>query len=395
MSVRIEIGDIKNAMWRYLINRERKNIDLKQEPIRVLQILGIVAGGGVEAVIMNYYEHIDRKKVQFDFVIHDNSPVDITEKVKAMGGKVYKVTPYTKNVFSFIYDIYKIIKKNKYQIIHSNMNTLSTFSLFAAWLAGTKVRILHNHSTSVPSETKRNVMKVILRPFAKVFANRYFACSRLAAEWMYGKECLNTGKVTIINNAIDLKKYAFSEEKRQAIRKELGIDSQFVIGHVGRFMYQKNHEFLINVFAEVSKKNPNIMLVLVGEGPLRISIENKVENLHLTSKVRFLGLRSDVQDLYNIMDLLVLPSYYEGLPVVGVEAQANGLAMLVSNNVTSELNLTNNIHYKSLNDRCSLWAVDVINILENCRRINTLQAMTTGGFNIYKEVKKLETLYFE
>lgn len=368
-----------------------------KEPIRVLQILGIVAGGGVEAVIMNYYEHIDRSKIQFDFIVHSNSPVDITERVESMGGQVYKVTPYTENICIFMYDIYKIIRKNKYQIIHSNMNTLSVFPLFAAWLAGAKIRILHNHSTSVPSETKRNIMKIILRPIAKLFANRYFACSRLAAEWMYGKDCMSSRCVTIINNAVDLKKYVFDEEKRIKIRNKLGIENQLVIGHVGRFMYQKNHEFLIDMFSEVIKSNHNIRLLLVGEGPLYKTIKKKVKDLCLEDKTIFLGLRSDVQDLYNAMDLFVLPSYYEGLPVVGVEAQANGLPILVSTNITNELKLTNVIKYKSLSDGAWSWAEYIVKFLnnKNIKRSNTFNIMTESGFNIDKEAEKLEKLYFE
>lgn len=240
-----------------------------KEPIRVLQIIGIVAGGGVEAVIMNYYEHIDRTKVQFDFIVHNDNKIDITQKVEAMGGKVYKVTPYYKNPIAFMWDIYKVIKRHHYRIVHSNMNTLSAFSLFAAWAAGAPVRILHNHSTSSPGETKRNIMKFMLRPFARLFANHYLACSRLAGEWMYGRKMMDSGKVTIVNNAIDLKKYAFNPQKRNLLRKELGLADEFVIGHVGRFMFQKNHEFLIDVFAEAYKKNPHMALLLVGDGPLR------------------------------------------------------------------------------------------------------------------------------
>jgi glycosyltransferase EpsF len=367
---------------------------LTTAPIRVLQILGIVAGGGVEAVIMNYYEHIDRNKVQFDFVVHNDSPVNIEDKVEAMGGKVYTVTPYTKNIFMFMHDIYIIVKHNHYSIVHSNMNTLSVFSLFAAWLAGAKIRILHNHSTSVPSETKRNVMKVILRPFAKLFANRYFACSRLAATWMYGKSCMESGNVTIINNAIDLRKYAFDEKKRKSLRDQLGItEGTFVIGHVGRFMYQKNHEFLIDVFAEAVKQEPNMRLLLIGEGPLKKNMEDKVDSLHIKDKVLFLGLRSDVQNLYNAMDLFVLPSYYEGLPVVGVETQANGLPLLVSTNVTDELYLTDTIEYRSLKEDKRSWVSCILKYKEKRVRKNTFEDMTVKGFNIEYESQKLEKMY--
>lgn len=334
---------------------------MKSKPIRVLQILGIVAGGGVEAVIMNYYEHIDRSQVQFDFVVHNDSPVDITEKVEAMGGKVYKVTPYTKNVFAFMYDVYKIIKKNHYTIVHSNMNTLSVFSLFPAWMAGVPVRILHNHSTSVPSETKRNIMKMILRPFAKLFANKYFACSQLAAEWMYGKSSAESGKVTIIHNAIDLKKYAFDQDKRDRIRKELGIENKFVIGHVGRFMYQKNHEFLIDVFYELLKFRKDAVLLMIGDGPLHNNIRDKINELGVADYVVDLGIRDDVNELYNVMDVFCFPTRYEGLGMVVVEAEANDLPSLVSESVPNEaVVLPNLVKYfpLTLKTACD-WAMEL------------------------------------
>lgn len=365
-----------------------------KEPIRVLQIIGIVAGGGVEAVIMNYYEHIDRTKVQFDFIVHNDNEIDITQKVKAMGGKVYKVTPYYKNPIAFMWDIYKVIKRHHYRIVHSNMNTLSAFSLFAAWAAGAPVRILHNHSTSSPGETKRNIMKFMLRPFARLFANHYLACSRLAGEWMYGRKMMDSGKVTIVNNAIDLKKYAFNPQKRNLLRKELGLADEFVIGHVGRFMFQKNHEFLIDVFAEAYKKNPHMALLLVGDGPLRPAMEEKVRKLGLTDHVKFLGLRNNVQDFYHVMDILVLPSHYEGLPVVGVEAQANGLPCLFSTKVTKETRLTHSAQFLDLEAGASMWAEEIISI--KCERNKKAgDELRQAGFEIYKEAEKLVKFYIE
>lgn len=366
-----------------------------KEPIRVLQIIGIVAGGGVEAVIMNYYEHIDRTKVQFDFVVHNDNKIDITPKVEAMGGRVYKVTPYYKNPIAFMHDIYKVIRDHHYRIVHSNMNTLSAFSLFAAWAAGAPVRILHNHSTSSPGETKRNIMKFILRPFARLFANHYLACSRLAGEWMYGRKMMDSGKVTIVNNAIDLKKYAFNPQKRKILRKELGLTDEFVIGHVGRFMFQKNHEFLIDVFAEAYKQNSNMVLLLVGDGPLRPAMEEKVRKLGLTGYVKFLGLRNNVQDFYNVMDLFVLPSHYEGLPVVGVEAQANGLPLLASANVTKEMKMTRIVIYKKLSDGIKTWAKCIeyeSKCIQNMHE-NTYKDMQLAGFDISKEAQNLNNFY--
>lgn len=365
-----------------------------KEPIRVLQIIGIVAGGGVEAVIMNYYEHIDRTKVQFDFIVHNDNKIDITQKVEAMGGKVYKVTPYYKNPIAFMWDIYKVIKRHHYRIVHSNMNTLSAFSLFAAWAAGAPVRILHNHSTSSPGETKRNIMKFMLRPFARLFANHYLACSRLAGEWMYGRKMMDSGKVTIVNNAIDLKKYAFNPQKRNLLRKELGLADEFVIGHVGRFMFQKNHEFLIDVFAEAYKKDPHMALLLVGDGPLRPAMEEKVRKLGLTDHVKFLGLRNNVQDFYHVMDILVLPSHYEGLPVVGVEAQANGLPCLFSTKVTKETRLTHSAQFLDLEAGASMWAEEIISI--KCERNKKAgDELRQAGFEIYKEAEKLVKFYIE
>lgn len=365
-----------------------------KEPIRVLQIIGIVAGGGVEAVIMNYYEHIDRTKVQFDFIVHNDNKIDITPKVEALGGRVYKVTPYYKNPIAFMWDIYKVIKRHHYRIVHSNMNTLSAFSLFAAWAAGAPVRILHNHSTSSPGETKRNIMKFMLRPFARLFATHYFACSRLAGEWMYGRKMVDSGKVKIVNNALDLKKYAFNSRKREMLRKELGFTDEFVIGHVGRFMFQKNHEFLIDVFVKAYKKNPHMVLLLIGDGPLRSAMEEKVKKLGLTDHVNFLGLRNDVQNLYNVMDIFVLPSHYEGLPVVGVEAQANGLPCLFSTKVTKETHLTHSAQFLDLEAGVSTWAEEIISI--KCERNKKAgDELRQAGFEINKEAEKLAKFYIE
>lgn len=369
-----------------------------KEPIRVLQIIGIVAGGGVESVIMNYYENVDRSKVQFDFIVHDDNKIDITQKVEAMGGKVYKVTPYYKNPIAFTYEIYKVIKKFHYRIVHSNMNTLSAFSLFAAWAAGVPIRILHNHSTSSPGETKRNIMKFILRPLARLFANHYLACSRFAGDWMYGQKMMDSGKVTVINNAIDLKKYAFNLQKRKVLRKKLGVADEFVVGHVGRFMYQKNHDFLIDIFAEAHRKIPQMVLLLIGDGPLREGIEEKVRGLNLIENVRFLGVRDDVQDLYNAMDLFILPSHYEGLGMVGVEAQANGLNVLASTAVPDEMKFTNLVQFEDLKNDTSKWSDRIIQIYYNyhmTRNNRGAPIFNQSKFDISVQAKKLVNYYIQ
>ncbi|WP_304153470.1 glycosyltransferase family 1 protein [Megamonas hypermegale] len=364
-----------------------------KQPIRVLQIIGFVCGGGVEAVIMNYYRNIDRNKIQFDFVIDGYEKTSLDNEISSLGGKVYKVEPYTKNPFKNIYQIYRIVKDNNYQIVHSNMNTLSIFSLFAAWLAGAKVRILHNHSTAVKSEKLRSAMKYILRPFAPIFANEYLACSKHAGEWMYGKKKMEEGKVKVLNNAINVDDFAYNPNLREKLRHDLNIDKDtLVIGHVGRFMYQKNHDFLIDIFKEIHKQKNNSLLLLIGDGSLRATIEAKVQNYGLKDCVKFLGLRKDVKDLYNVMDVFVLPSWYEGLPVVSVEAQANGLSCFVSDKVSKECNLSSSMHFISLDENAEVWSKAILG--SNIRRNkNAKQELIANNFEIKNEVKKLIVFY--
>ena len=364
-------------------------------PIRVLQIIGNVCGGGVESVILNYYRNIDRTKIQFDFVVDGQGLENFDLEVKKMGGKIYHITPYQKNIFKYMYQIFTIVKNNKYLIVHSNMNTLSFFSLMPAFLAGAKIRILHNHSTAVKSEILRSFLKYILRPFAPVFANRFLACSRVAGEWMYGKKKMRNNEIKILNNAIDLNRYAFNPEMRTKYRKELGINSDtFVIGHVGRFMYQKNHDFIIDVFNELLKKKPNSKLLLIGDGPLQNKIKNKVNTLNLNQNVIFLGLRSDVSLLYSLMDVFVLPSWYEGLPVVSVEAQANGLPCVFSTNVTMESKLTPYVDFIDLNDSNDVWCDKIISY-ENIRNNNALPELRDAGFDISNMSLKVGNWYQE
>ena len=232
----------------------------------------------------------------------------------------------------------QLFREKKYRIVHSNINTLSVFPLYAAKKAGVPVRIAHSHSTSNPREWKKNLMKNALRPFSKVWATDYFACSELAGRYLFGDKTFDKGEVKIIRNAIDVEKFKFDPEARKKLRKEIGIkDDDFVVGHIGRFVEQKNHRFLIDIFAEVKKEKKNAKLVLVGQGPLREEIEEKVKNLGLEKDVFFLGQRSDTNKLYSVFDVFCLPSLYEGLPVVGVEAQANGVPCVFSDKITKEI----------------------------------------------------------
>ena len=334
------------------------------EPVRVAQVMGKMVNGGVDAVIMNYYRHIDRNKIQFDFIIDSDSKYVPKEEIEKLGGRIFVVPPYQK-LHKYIPALIKLFKENKYLIVHSNINTLSVFPLFAAWIARVPNRIAHNHATAAKGEFKRNIMKYSLRPFSKVFATHYVACSKYAGEWLFGKKAMRDGKVTIFNNAIDIDKFKFDPVIRKEVRQELGVEGKFVIGHVGRFCYAKNHEFLIDIFEKVLKKRPDAVLMLVGDGPDREKIEEKVKKLD--GGVILLGNRNDAYRLYQAMDVFVLPSRIEGFPVVGVEAQVNGLTVLFSDQVPKEAQLTDNVRFIPLKSDTEYWAYAIIES-NTCRK---------------------------
>ena len=269
--------------------------------------------GGVESVVMNYYRNIDRDKIQFHFLCDEDSTDIPYDEIEKLGGKVIVIPPYQK-LFKYQKELYKIFKENNYKIVHSHINALSVFPLRIAKKAGVPIRIAHSHSTSNKKEWKKNILKMILRPFSKLYANNYFACTEYAGKWLFGKKVVERKELNVINNAIDLKKFEFNENTREDLRKELGIkEDVLVIGHVGRFMKQKNHEFLIDVFEKAIKQDDNIYLILVGQGPLEDKIKEMAKEKGIENKILFLGQRNDVNKLYQAMDIFVLPSLYEGL----------------------------------------------------------------------------------
>ena len=322
------------------------NKKASDQPIIVAQIMGKWVGGGVESVIMNYYRHLDHSKIQFDFICDEDSTRIPYDEIKKLGGRVFLVPRY-QNLSKYLKVLEKLFKENKYRIVHSNINTLSVFPLYAAKKAGVPVRISHSHSTSNHREWKRNLIKNILRPFSKKYATDYFACSELAGRYLFGNKAFDNGEVKIIHNAIDIDKFKFDEKARKKLRKELDIeDSTVVVGHVGRFVKQKNHTFLIDVFNEYHRKNPDSKLLLIGSGPLEDRIKNKVDKLELSESVLFLGQRDNTNKLYSVMDVFCLPSLYEGLGLVLIEAQFNGLKCVVNLNIPAEVKIGDNLFFE-------------------------------------------------
>ena len=250
---------------------------MENEPIRVAQVIGKWLGGGVESVVMNYYRHIDRSKIQFDFICDNDSTNIPYDEIEKLGGRVILVSPYQK-VFKYQKELKRIFKENKYKIVHSHINTLSVFPLYAAKCAKVPVRIAHSHSTTNKKEWKKNLLKQVLRPFSKVYATNYMCCSELAGRWLFGNKEYDKGNVYLLNNAIDLDKFKYDEKIRKKKRKELNInDSTLVIGHIGRFVTVKNHSFLIDVFNDLHKQNNNSILLLAGQGSLMNEMKKKVK----------------------------------------------------------------------------------------------------------------------
>ena len=365
------------------------------EPIRIAQIIGKWVGGGVEAVVMNYYRNIDRSKIQFDFICDNDSTNIPYEEIESLGGRVILIPPYQK-LISYQKDLRKILKENNYKIVHSHINTLSVFPLYAAKKVGIPIRIAHSHSTTNKREWKKNLLKQLLRPFSKKYATHYFCCSELAGRWLFGNKEYDKGNVYLLNNAIDIDKFKYNEKIRKEVRTELGIkDDTLVIGHIGRFVEQKNHDFLIDIFKEVHDKNKNSILLLAGQGPLMEKIKNKVKNLNIEDSVIFLGQRSDANRLYQAFDIFLLPSLYEGLPVVGVEAQASGLLCILSSEMTKETKVLNSTKFISLDNSSNEWANILLYSYKNYIRKDTTNEISNNGFNIKEEAMKLENEYIK
>lgn len=336
----------------------------QEKPLRIALVLNRMDSGGIEATVMNYYRHIDRSKVQFDFYFTEGSSFPQREELEAMGAGIYPIPSYFK-VLQYHKALISAFKNRKYQIVHVHMSTMSVFPLIAAWIAGVPCRVCHAHSTAHWGEGFRTMLKYILRPFCKWFATDLFACGERAGRWMYGDRLFEKGAVRVIKNAIENERFVFDAEARVALRKEFNIsDDSFVVGHVGRFVYPKNHLFLLEIFAEVLKRKPTAQLMLVGEGELEQNIREKAKELGIMDSIIFTGVRRDVAKMYSAMDAFCQPSLYEGMSLVGWEAQSNGLACLLSNRITTEAVLSKDAIQLPLTD-ASAWAERLIELKRN------------------------------
>lgn len=294
-----------------------------KRPIRILHVLGRLDRGGAETMVMNLYRNIDRTRVQFDFIIHTNDECDYDEEILSLGGIIYHIPQFNgKNFLQFKKAWHSFFKTHpEYKIIHGHVRSTASIYLWIAKKYGL-ITIAHSHNTSSGVGFSAFIKNTLQYPL-RYIADYLFACSKSAGQWLFGKKVLKKNNFIILKNAIDSQKYIYDPNIRIKVRKELQIADKFVIGHIGRFNIQKNHDLLINIFNTVHNRNKNSILLIVGDGELRSSIQKKVENLGLMDSVIFLGVRSDIPELIQAMDFFLFPSLFEGLGIVAIEAQVS------------------------------------------------------------------------
>lgn len=355
--------------------------------IRVLQVVTHMNRGGLETMLMNYYRHINRGKVQFDFLTHRKYDGDYGDEIKKMGGKIYHIPVL--NPFSILYkkalnDFFN--KHQEYRVIHVHQDCMSSVILKVAKQHGIPIRIAHSHCASQDKNIKYPI-KIYYQKLIPKYATDLMACGKEAGKWMFGKE-----EYSILNNAIDASMYKYDSKKREEQRKKWRVmKGELLIGHVGRFSPQKNHTFLIDVFESLQKKIP-AKLMLVGEGALEAEIKKKVKDLNISDKVIFTGLRTDVADLLQAMDVFVFPSNYEGLPVTIVEAQASGLPCLISDKVSIECKKTDLVKPIRLDEKVEIWTESIIQ-MSQIERENMYEKIKEVGFDIIANAEMLQKYY--
>ena len=359
------------------------------EPIRILHIVTYMGRGGLETMIMNYYRNIDRSKVQFDFLTHREERWDYDDEIEKLGGKIYRLPRLNPFSPSYLKALDGFFKEHKeYKIVHCHQDCLSGIPLKYAKKNGVPFTIAHSHSSNQNKDLKYLVKLAAKKNICK-YSDHLFACGKEAGEWMF-----KTSDFEILNNAIDTKKYIYNEEKSLEIKEKLDITDKFVIGHVGRFRKEKNHDFIIDIFKEVCEKEPNSILLLIGDGPLEEDIKKKVNSFELEDKVKFLGARDNVNDLMQAMDAFILPSLYEGIPLTMIEAQASGLDCIISDKVPKECIVTKNVKSINLEECPKYWANEIMKS-KNKERKNLYNEIQTAKFDIKSNAIWLQEFYLK
>ena len=354
--------------------------------------------GGITELVLTLSEKIDSEKVQFDYLTFEDTFDQASKRAKEAHSTIYRVdlqtvkNPIVRGLKKF-FGIIKLVHSEQIKIIHINSSTpYEVLVAFAAKIGGAKKIIYHSHNSSYYPGQKLVKLSEVFKWFMPFVITDYLSCSDAAARFMFPKKIVDAENYTVIKNGVDYDKHSFKPEVRTELRKKYGLENNFVLGHVGRFNVQKNHEFLIDIFYEVYKHDNSARLFLVGIGETENQIKEKVKRLGIEEVVIFHGLSDEVNRLWNMLDVFVMPSLYEGLPVAGVEAQANGLPLIVSNTITQELKITDAVEYIGLDEKTSKWC-EVIERYNGYKRKNTRMEITKAGFDIDDTVIRLERIY--
>ena len=358
-------------------------------PIRVLQVVTHMNRAGLETMLMNYYRHIDRTKVQFDFLVHRFERAAYDDEIEYLGGIIYRLPRLVPWSPTYLHALDQFFKQHpEYSIVHVHQDCMSSVILKAAERNGIPVRIAHSHSSNQDKNFKYPI-KLLYKHSIPKYATTLFACGQIAGRWMF-----EVDNFQIINNAINCSKYSFDKSRRRLMRTSLLIaEDTLVIGHVGRFSPPKNHDFLLDIFSSLHHQKPDSVLLLVGDGDLRPQIEKKAKDLGLSEHIIFTGVRSDVADLMQAMDVFVLPSLYEGLPVTMVEAQAAGLPCVISDKVPTDCILSDLVTQIPLTASTTHWSETIVNSIT--LRTDTFDVLCAAGFDIGINSKKLEVFYLD
>jgi len=362
--------------------------------IRILHIVPALDGGGIESLLLTYYVHMDRSRFTFDFIVHGKN-IGVLEPVfESMGSKVFHIPTKREGIVSNLLAMKHVISSGHYDIVHAHQGAIGALPMYFAKKAGVKGRITHSHMAYMHESRLRELVNRVLLPYLKRYSTDWFACGSDAGSSLWGAEAVQNGKVHIMKNAIDIDKFTYDSEVRNKVRKELNLEGKFVIGCVGRLSFQKNHEFLISIFCDIHEKDRDARLCLVGRGELENDIRQQVQELGLDDAVQFLGVRDDVPRLLQAMDVFLLPSRYEGLGIAYIEAQAAGLVCFGSDSVVPrEVAVTDLMRFISLRESPEHWASQVIHLKGDATRRNTKDEISSKGYEIQIEAKKLEQYY--
>lgn len=367
--------------------------------MKKILVFGITENpGGIESVIMNYYRHIDRKKIQFDFLCNTEK-VSYEKEINALGGKIYRITARSQNTKKFKKDMENFFVKhaNEYFAIWVNVCSLANIDyLKYAKKYGISKRIIHAHN----SQNMDSFLRGILHRFNRILIGRYatdfWTCSDEARKWFYSKKIINSSKYVIIKNAINCDIYKFDKEIRDNYRKQFNIESdELVIGNVGRMHFQKNQEYIIKIFNDINKSIPKSKLFLVGDGPDKGKIEKLIKEYKQQNNIILLGVRDDVNCLMQMFDVFLFPSLFEGLPLAPIEAQAASLPVYLSKGRISSKVIINKklIHFIDLDEGANRWANIIINTYKNYdRNLLDMDLIRKSGYDIITEAQKLERL---